>query len=121
PHRGPLRRQRRGLRARARAPRGRAKEDPDPGRRPAAGAARLTPTLPGTFREKSATEEEAPMKTPHVCCGCGGLCDSGHPCPMAYNCATCARDRGAAAAVRAKLIQVGQRWRELESDRIVVI
>lgn len=22
----------------------------------------------------------------HVCCGCGGLCDSGHPCPMAYAC-----------------------------------
>ena len=26
---------------------------------------------------------------PHVCCGCGGLCDSGHPCPMAYNCQRC--------------------------------
>jgi hypothetical protein len=22
----------------------------------------------------------------HVCCGCGGLCDSGQPCPMSYNC-----------------------------------
>lgn len=21
-------------------------------------------------------------------CGCGGLCDSGHPCPMAYNAKT---------------------------------
>ncbi len=22
----------------------------------------------------------------HVCCGCGGVCDSGHPCLMAYAC-----------------------------------
>lgn len=22
----------------------------------------------------------------HVCCGCGGVCDSGHPCPMTYAC-----------------------------------
>lgn len=22
----------------------------------------------------------------HVCCGCGGVCDSGMPCPMAYAC-----------------------------------
>lgn len=22
----------------------------------------------------------------HICCGCGGLCDSGEPCPMAHNC-----------------------------------
>lgn len=22
----------------------------------------------------------------HECCGCGELCDSGEPCPMAYNC-----------------------------------
>lgn len=27
---------------------------------------------------------EAAVK--HVCCGCGGLCDAGEPCPMSYNC-----------------------------------
>lgn len=25
-------------------------------------------------------------KNRHVCCGCGGLCDSGVSCPMAHNC-----------------------------------
>lgn len=25
-------------------------------------------------------------KETHVCCGCGGLCDSSHPCPMAHHC-----------------------------------
>lgn len=39
----------------------------------------------------------------HVCCGCGGLCDSGVPCPMAYNCRCRAGQRvilGEAVTVR---------------------
>jgi hypothetical protein len=35
----------------------------------------------------------------HECCGCGGLCDVGHPCPMAYAC-ECRAEPGKHPAAR---------------------
>ena len=46
------------------------------------------------FHTCGAPAPAAPAEAaPHVCCGCGGLCDSGHPCPMAYNCGKCRTSR----------------------------
>lgn len=50
------------------------------------------------------------MTARHVCCGCGGLCDSGVPCPMAYNCANSQRTRSAIGELKAEWKRDGGEW-----------
>lgn len=42
------------------------------------------------------------MSKRHVCCGCGGLCDSTEPCPMSYNCKASPQTRHQMDALKAE-------------------
>lgn len=49
-------------------------------------AERLRDWLTAWLETRAAERAVASVPTGHVCCGCGGLCDSGEPCPMASLC-----------------------------------